>query len=71
MKKYIRVEVLKSIAEIVKKDGLRSTARAVGIDPGYLSRALAGKAPFSDESAAKFGFKRMETQYMRVTNGGK
>lgn len=63
MKKFTRAQVLDAISKRVRLDGLRSTAREVKVDPGYLSRALAGKNPFSDGAAAKFGFKREESLY--------
>ena len=59
------MQVLNAINKRVRVDGLRETARLVKIDPGYLSRALAGKKPFSDEAAAKFGFEREEALYTR------
>jgi hypothetical protein len=64
MFKYTRQQMLDSIHKRIRLDGLRATCRQVGVDSGYLSRALAGKAPFSDEAAAKFGYERQEAQYI-------
>ena len=63
MKKYTRPEVIEAILKMVKVHGLRELAGIVGVDPGYLCKALNGHKPLSDNAALKLGFERMETMY--------
>ena len=65
MKHYTKPEIIDAILARVKIVGLRTTARALGIDAGYLCRTLNGKQALSDETAAKFGYARMETLYTK------
>lgn len=65
MKKFTKPEIIEIVLARVERWGLRTTAVEVGMDPGYLCAALAGKKPLSDDAAAKLGFDRMETLYTR------
>ena len=65
MMKYTKSQVVDLVIQRVGVNGLRKTAKAAGLDPGYLCRALNGRDPLSDAAAIKLGFERMETLYTR------